>query len=115
MTRERAKELLPIIQAFAEGKEIEHHSTMGDVYGWCTVSDPDWKGNLDYRIKPEPQYRPYTKFDLKWLGKIIKDKGSDYYFILTSSSGINFTHALSVWQWYDPETGETRPFGEVAE
>ena len=58
MTREEAKELLPIIQAFSEGKTIE------------ICSDREWQdlniGSIKfdckpscYRIKPEPKYRPF--------------------------------------------------------
>ena len=58
MTREEAKELLPIIQAFAEGKTIE----IGDNIGWkdLIVESPkfDCKPSC-YRIKPEPKYRPF--------------------------------------------------------
>ena len=58
MTREEAKELLPIIQAFAEGKTIE----IGDNIGWkdLIVESPkfDCKPSC-YRIKSEPKYRPF--------------------------------------------------------
>lgn len=51
MNRSRAKELLPIIQAFAEGKEIQYISN-GE---WV-----DYGGYIDWtikenRIKPEPE------------------------------------------------------------
>jgi hypothetical protein len=53
MTREAAKELLPIITAFAEGKEIEfrHTSEM-----WIAITtEPDFHhAPARYRIKPEP-------------------------------------------------------------
>ncbi len=50
MNRERAKELLPIIQAFAEGKEIERYREARN--SWEKISDPDWV-DINYRIKPE--------------------------------------------------------------
>ena len=56
MTREEAKELLPIIQAFAEGKTIEFMLTDGD---WQVANSPTWRSGLTYRIKPEPKYRPF--------------------------------------------------------
>lgn len=50
MTRERAKELLPIIQAFAEGKTIQ--SNLDGV--WKDNTEPDWTARGDsYRVKPE--------------------------------------------------------------
>ena len=58
MTREEAKELLPIIQAFSEGKTIEIYIDrewqdliIGSVKFDCKPSC--------YRIKPEPKYRPF--------------------------------------------------------
>lgn len=51
MTPERAKELLPVIQAFAEGKKIQ---TTNDIarLGWWDVDSPRFKDDMAYRIKP---------------------------------------------------------------
>jgi hypothetical protein len=51
MTPERAKELLPIIQAFALGKVIEFRTANNSE--WLVVKMPTWLDNCDYRIKPE--------------------------------------------------------------
>ena len=56
MTREEAKEILPIIQAFAEGKTIEYRGLGGE---WKAAHTPTWSSHLFYRIKPEPKYRPF--------------------------------------------------------
>ena len=56
MTREEAKELLPIMQAFAEGKTIEYRGLGGE---WKAAHTPTWSSHLFYRIKPEPKYRPF--------------------------------------------------------
>ena len=56
MTREEAKELLPIIQAFAEGKTIEYRELGGE---WKEARTPTWSSRLFYRIKPESKYRPF--------------------------------------------------------
>lgn len=50
MNRERAKELLPIIQAFVDGKDIE---VKGSVT-WMSIKSPNFGINSEYRIKPEP-------------------------------------------------------------
>jgi len=67
MTRDRAKELLPIIAAFAEGNVIqkrfrlslEHHNP------WTDYDDPEFMSEIcsefEFRIKPEPQIRPFTQ------------------------------------------------------
>ena len=64
MTREDAKQLLPIIQAFAEGKTIQQT----DGYDWYDLDGPDFMRNGDsYRIKPESEYRPFKDAEECWL------------------------------------------------
>lgn len=67
MTREEAKEMLPIIQAFAEGKEIEFRSKGFDEE-WKKVNEiPGLSySSFDYRIKPEPKYRPFKDVEECW-------------------------------------------------
>ena len=56
MTKEQAKELLPIIQAFAEGKTVQFL----DGGKWADVYETDFhESPVKYRIKPEPKYRPF--------------------------------------------------------
>ena len=63
MTREEAKQLLPIIQAFAEGKEIQQT----DGYDWYDLDNPDFMASgSSYRIKPETKYRPFKNADECW-------------------------------------------------
>ena len=64
MTREEAKELLPIIQAFAEGKVIE---IFDDVMGWVETENPTFNLSPEfYRIKPKPKYRPFKSQEECW-------------------------------------------------
>jgi len=58
MNRNQAKELLPIIQAFSEGKDIEYFDK-GDCK-WRTCIELDFHGNVEYRIKHEPTWIPFT-------------------------------------------------------
>ena len=63
MTREEAKELLPIIQAWAEGKNIQFLSD-GE---WHDINQADFTCYQDkYRIKPEPKYRPFKTKEECW-------------------------------------------------
>ena len=64
MTREEAKELLPIIQALAEGKTIEVLHPNG---GW-TETDKVYFNlpSNHYRIKEEPKYRPFKSQEECW-------------------------------------------------
>ena len=95
MNRERAKELLPIIQAFADGKTIQFRDDissydnlmpLSEFSDWQTIPDePDLKfhDGRQYRIKPEPRefwiIRDKRKIDNsgKWLSykpTLVKDK-----------------------------------------
>ena len=58
LTREEAKEMLPIIQAWADGQTVDWYDP---AIGWRLsgfTMDFDKKPNF-YRIKPEPKYRPF--------------------------------------------------------
>ena len=66
MNRKEAKELMPIIQAFAEGKAIESRCIKGDKSLWYDDEDPSFDDDLEYRIKPEPTYRPFKDAEECW-------------------------------------------------
>lgn len=65
MTREEAKEMLPIIQAWAEGKPIQHKTDSGP---WSDITKDLYVHNHPslYRIKPEPEYRPFKNQEECW-------------------------------------------------
>lgn len=92
MDIERAKELLPIIQAFAEGKKVEFalFDDDGAISEWSDVHFHKWVDNHIYRIKPEPKYRPFKYADECWqemqkhqpFGWVkLKDTESGYYML----------------------------------
>lgn len=61
MTKEEAKELLPIITAFAEGEEVQMKDNRGR---WDTLVNPDFtRGPKNYRIKSTPKYRPFKNVE----------------------------------------------------
>ena len=66
MTREEVKEMLPVLQAFAEGKTIESRCIKGDKSLWYDDEDPIFDNDLEYRIKPEPKYRPFANAEECW-------------------------------------------------
>lgn len=63
MNREEVKNLLPVMQAFADGKEIQSKTLTGN---WIDVTNPDWDMARCYRIKPEPTYRPFRNTEECW-------------------------------------------------
>ena len=69
MTREELKKVIPILTAFVDGKTIQNylrgsgkwiavgeHLDMSDLFAWPS----------DYRIKPEPKYRPFKNAEECW-------------------------------------------------
>ena len=92
MTREEAKELLPIIQAWAEGKNIQFLSD-GE---WHDINQADFTCYPDkYRIKPEPKYRPFKSQEECWeemmkhqpFGWIKRINGNDLFRISSVNCG----------------------------
>lgn len=65
MKRQQAKELLPIIKAYAEGKTIQYCYEDTD---WIDIDgDIDFNDNPSkYRIEPEPKYRPFANIKECW-------------------------------------------------
>lgn len=63
MTREDAKQLLPVIQAFSEGRPIQYRIKDNKSAKWNDV-DKNYHEfsphSFMYRIKPEPKYRPFA-------------------------------------------------------
>ena len=67
MNRKEAKELMPIIKAFAEGKTIQYYDSLIDIADWEDCENPNFE-NLTYkfRIKPYPTYRPFKDAEECW-------------------------------------------------
>lgn len=67
MNREQAKALLPIIQAFSEGKTIQSRCITDEMPLWWDDNNPTFKiDDFDYQIKPEPRYRPFKNAEECW-------------------------------------------------
>ena len=66
MDRNQAKVFYPILQAFAEGKVIESRCIKGDKSLLYDDKDPSFDDDFEYRIKPEPKYRPFNDSEECW-------------------------------------------------
>ena len=72
MTREEVKVLLPIIQAFAEGKVIECRTKPSLIEGsdvpndWTEMKEIEFWNNTEYRVKSEPKFRPFKDAEECW-------------------------------------------------
>ena len=97
MNRKEAKDLMHIIQAFAEGKVIECRTkpsalskSWQDMNEWTEMEELEYWNNIEYRIKPEPKYRPFADAEECWhemqkhqpFGWVkLKDTESGYYML----------------------------------
>lgn len=96
MDRNQAKEFYPILQAYAEGKVIECRTKPSAVVGtdvpneWQEMKEIGFWCDIEYRIKPEPKYRPFANAKECWnemqkhqpFGWLkLKDTESGYYMI----------------------------------
>ena len=73
MTREESKAFYPILQAFAEGKVIECRTkpsalskSWQDMNEWTEMKEIEFWNNTEYRVKPEPKFRPFKDAEECW-------------------------------------------------
>lgn len=103
MDRNQAKEFYPILQAFAEGKVIEtridpstlkRKDTPND---WTEMKEIGYWNNTEYRIKPEPKYRPFANAEECWEEMMkhqpfgwmkFKDTECGYYMLTSVAAGV---------------------------
>ena len=64
MTREEARAAIKVMEAYANGKKIQRTDLDGN---WFDCENPnfDW-ASFNYRIKPEPKYRPFRTQEECW-------------------------------------------------
>ena len=115
MTREEAKEFYPFLQAFADGKVIECRTKPSAVKGtsvpndWTEIKEVGYWDNIEYRIKPEPKYRPFKDAEECWnemqkhqpIGytKLIGE--IEYSFITDVDDSINYSDAIKEYTFAD--------------
>lgn len=121
MDRNRAKQLLPIIQAYAEGKTIQSRLLTSP---WYDEEDPYFDDNIEYRIKPEHTYRPFANVEECWAEMQkhqpfgwVKNKKDGYYILITAVDNGDYMSLSgnSGWSFYslmkDYTFADDTPFG----
>ena len=96
MTREEVKEMLPVLQAYAEGKKIESRCIKGDKSLWYDDEDPSFDNDFEDRIKPGPKYRPFANAEECWqemqkhqpFGWVKWNDGKRYNIYIVSSTSV---------------------------
>lgn len=93
MTREDAKDLLPIIQAFVKGKTIEFRERGCTL--WTESISPIFNFAIfEYRIKPEPKYRPFKDADECWQEM---QKHQPFGWVKKTCGNCNFLHIMELY------------------
>lgn len=128
MTKEEVKELLPIMQAFAEGDEIQYRNNYNE---WIDVKTGEGlcftRPSSCYRIKPEPKYRPFKSQEECWQEMQkhqpfgwIKDKEDGHYAMVTTVDDVEGEKYIAIsgnnlWSFDDTINNYTfadgTPFG----
>ena len=123
MIREEAKVLLPIIQAFAEGKVIECRTKPSLVEGtdvpndWTEMKEIEFWNNTEYRIKQEQKFRPFKNEEECWqemlkhqpFGWVKTDSGYEQIWHVNEGDDFNATFKYSTFADGTPfgvKTGE---------
>lgn len=133
--QELAKELLPWVQALTDGKAVEYQSihngkfipvsTIRELFQYGEDGMRYCKLDKTLRIKPEPKYRPFTEEEMKkQIGRTIRRKVNGCLHCIhtvqntgsvqmSGDLGGTWERALLFheWDFYDPATGVTSPFG----
>ena len=122
ITRENAKELLPIVKALAEGKKIQ--DKIEGVTGWCDTDEINLEFDgqkILHRIKPDPKCRPFKNQkecldemhkhpDFGWLVNINTKNQHHVSAIchdglrLDDNTSLSFTAAFSYYEFPDGST-----------
>ena len=97
MTREAVKLFRNEIIAFLDGFEIEYRCHTDNK--WLPTDAPYWDPRLDYRIKPKPEYIPFTKntivpFRDKWV--ISKNSGNLYKIVIIGNNAVDIGDIINV-------------------
>ena len=96
--KEEVKSVMNIIQAFADGKTIQAIDPYDDE--WCNQTKLNFEALFEgqYRIKPEPKYRPFANAEECWT-EMLKHhpfgwlKGDKCFYNIVSVSNIDVSMA----------------------
>lgn len=93
MNRQQAKDMLPIIQALAEGKHIQLKDRIGN---WIDIDfiNVELCNPNAYRIKPEPKYRPFANIDECWQEM---QKHQPFGWVKKTCGNCNFLHIMELY------------------
>jgi len=95
MNRQEAAKLLPILQAFAEGRDIEYFDNGSNI--WRKSIDPAFDKDIDYRIKPSPTYRPFANAEECWQ-EMLKHQPFGWVKFIDESKRTVYVNITDLWR-----------------
>ena len=85
----KAQDHIDLMQAYVDGKHIQYFNRLEGK--WEDTTDPRWSHGSSYRVKPEPNYRPFKNVEECWKEMQkhqpfgwIKDKEDGHYSMVTT-------------------------------
>ena len=105
MTREQVKEIMPYIQAFVDGKTVQRQVKDSDENKWIDMVDvlTFSTQTFNYRIKPEPTYRPFKSAEECWQEMQkhqpfgwVKDKNTGIYKLMTLIGNGEYDYVVGI-------------------
>lgn len=133
MDRNQAKEFYPILQAYAEGKVIECRTKPSFIEGtdvpndWTEMKEILFWNNTEYRIKPEPKFRPFKDAKECWaemlkhqpFGWVIKKGEKKILITEVLTFGVNLHRQEACYDFYQASKiltfADGTPFGVKVE
>lgn len=106
MTRKEISDLLPIMQAYVDGKTIQYRVNKE----WEDIDNPSFNDlPSEYRIKPEPTYRPFKNIEECWkelqkhhpVGWIKTKTGTQMYGIAEISENSDWKYRFDTYTFAD--------------
>ena len=95
MTREEAKRRAELYSALAEGKAIQVQNPVTSKWEYLDINKiGEFMEELNYRIKPEPQYRPFKSQEECWNEML---KHQPFGWVKSKYKG--YFHLIGLVQW----------------
>lgn len=64
MTKEETKQRIAVMQAYVDGKQVQVYDI--SLSKWFDTDAPSWITSRQFRVKPEPPYRPFRNAEECW-------------------------------------------------
>lgn len=95
ITREEAKRRAELYSALADGKAIQVQNPVTSKWEYLDINKVgEFMEELNYRIKPEPKYRPFKSQEECWNEML---KHQPFGWVKSKKSGHNFSIGSVLW------------------